>query len=150
VKTITITIKGVFVPVHRQVRSSLGIDVDEGIRALLEVLWANGMVTEFSCQGTNGHPAHICFSRVADAVHFMTAPGDLAITVGTRRAWVDFPAQLIPGLTTHWSQSTWTTSEAARSPASIAPSRYPGCSDAISEHAQWRRPSLVPDLSSAR
>jgi hypothetical protein len=94
-----------YVTVHRQVRSALGVDVDEGIRALLEALWANGMVTEFSCQGGGGHPAHICFTDVADAHRFMAASRDLVITVGAHRAWVDFPPSLLPDLTAYWTRS---------------------------------------------
>ena len=34
---------------HRQVAASNGVEVDEGIRDLLEALWSRGMATEFSC-----------------------------------------------------------------------------------------------------
>jgi hypothetical protein len=52
---------------HRQVAASNGVEVDEGIRDLLEALWSRGMATEFSCQGEHGELAHICFARAADA-----------------------------------------------------------------------------------
>lgn len=91
-----------YVTVHRQVATSIGVYVDEGIRDLLEALWSRGMVTEFSCQGMSGSLAHICFSRIDDARRFMDGPGDLELTVGARRAWVDFPAGLIDELTWHW------------------------------------------------
>jgi hypothetical protein len=88
---------------HRQVTASNGIEVDEGIRDLLEALWCRGMVTDFSCQGDDGELAHICFARAADAHRFMAAPGDFSITLGETRAWVDFPAHLIGELTRYWS-----------------------------------------------
>jgi serine/threonine-protein kinase RIO1 len=56
---------------HRQVAASNGVEVDEGIRELLEALWTRGMITEFSCQGEHGKLAHICFARTADARRFM-------------------------------------------------------------------------------
>jgi len=89
--------------VHRQVTASNGVEVDEGIRDLLEALWARGMATEFSCQGRDNHLAHICFARAADARRFMEAPGDFLITEGETRAWVDFPPHLIGELTRYWS-----------------------------------------------
>jgi hypothetical protein len=89
--------------VHRQVTASNGVEVDEGIRGLLEALWSRGMVTEFSCQGDHDEFAHICFANVADAWRFMEAPGDFLITEGEIRAWVDFPADLIVELTRYWS-----------------------------------------------
>ena len=112
-KTITIMIKVAsvrtsvetairYVPTHRQVHTSIGVEVDEGIRELLEALWAHGMRTEFSCQGGEAGMAHICFSDLADAVRF--AAGDLQVTAGERRAWVDFPASRIDALTRHWSE----------------------------------------------
>ena len=88
---------------HRQVTASNGVEVDEGIRDLLEALWSRGMVTEFSCQGEHGELAHICFARAADARRFMAAPGEFLITFGESRAWVDFPAHLIAELTRYWS-----------------------------------------------
>jgi hypothetical protein len=88
---------------HRQVTASIGVDVDEGIRDLLEALWSRGMVTEFSCQGDHGQLAHICFARAADAYRFIEAPGEFLITVGESRVWVDFPAHLIVELTRYWS-----------------------------------------------
>lgn len=88
---------------HRQVAASNGVEVDEGIRELLEALWTRGMITEFSCQGEHGKLAHICFARTADARRFMQAPGDFLITVGEScRMWVDFPAHLISDLTRYW------------------------------------------------
>jgi hypothetical protein len=88
---------------HRQVAASNGVEVDEGIRELLEALWTRGMITEFSCQGEHGKLAHICFARTADARRFMQAPGDFLITVGEScRTWVDFPAHLISDLTRYW------------------------------------------------
>ncbi|HEX2286001.1 MAG TPA: hypothetical protein VHI10_14440 [Mycobacterium sp.] len=89
--------------VHRQVTASNGVEVDEGIRDLLEALWSRGMSTEFSCQGDDDKLAHVCFTRMADAWRFLEAPGDLLITVGESRAWVDFPAHLIGDLTRYWS-----------------------------------------------
>ena len=88
---------------HRQVTASNGVEVDEGIRELLEALWSRGMATEFSCQGERGELAHICFTRAADAHRFMQASGDFLITLGESRAWVDFPAHLIGELTRYWS-----------------------------------------------
>jgi hypothetical protein len=88
---------------HRQVMASNGIEVDEGIRDLLEAVWTRGMATEFSCQGEHGEFAHICFTRAADACRFTQAPGDFQITLGESRAWVDFPAHLIGELTRFWS-----------------------------------------------
>jgi hypothetical protein len=88
---------------HRQVTAANGVEVDEGIRELLEALWSHGMVTEFSCQGEHGELAHICFARAADARRFMEAPGEFLITVGESRAWVDFPAHLIGDLARYWS-----------------------------------------------
>jgi hypothetical protein len=89
---------------HRQVTASNGVDVDEGIRDLLEALWSRGMVTEFSCQGERDELAHICFTNTADAWRFMEAPGDFLITQGQTRAWVDFPAHQITELTNYWAQ----------------------------------------------
>jgi hypothetical protein len=88
---------------HRQVTASNGVEVDEGIRDLLEALWSRGMVTEFSCQGERDELAHICFACAEDAWRFMEAPGDFLITEGESRAWVDFPAHLIGELTRYWS-----------------------------------------------
>ena len=88
---------------HRQVVAVNGVEVDEGIRDLLEVLWSRGMLTEFSCQGDHEKLAHICFSRVVDAHRFMGAPGDFLITEGESRAWVDFPADQIGELARYWS-----------------------------------------------
>lgn len=88
---------------HRQVIASNGVEVDEGIRELLEALWSRGMLTEFSCQGEHGELAHICFARAADARRFAQGPGDFLITLGESRAWVDFPAHLIGELTRYWS-----------------------------------------------
>ena len=88
---------------HRQVTASNGVDVDEGLRDLLEAVWRKGMRTEFSCQGDHGGLAHICFAGVDDARRFMNAPGELLITVGETRAWVDFPGHLIDQLTRYWS-----------------------------------------------
>jgi hypothetical protein len=81
------------------VTASTGIPVDEGIRDLLEGVWSRDMVTEFSCQGGHGEPAHICFARAADATRFAAAHGDLVITFGASRARVDFPHSLIDELT---------------------------------------------------
>lgn len=92
-----------FRPAHRQVCTSIGVEVDEGIRDLLEVLWAHGMGTEFSCQGNAAGTAHICFARISDAMRFAAGPGDLEVTAGERRAWVDFPAADIDALTRHWA-----------------------------------------------
>lgn len=59
----------VFTPVHRQVMSSKGVEVDAGICTLLEALWAQDFVTEFSCQGeTRGY---ICFLTEAMADRFV-------------------------------------------------------------------------------
>jgi hypothetical protein len=91
-------------PVHRQVIATNGVEVDEGIRDLLEALWIRGMVTEFSCQGGHGKLAHICFAQLVDAERFVDAPGEFFVTVGETRAWVDFPACLIGPLTRYWSQ----------------------------------------------
>lgn len=88
---------------HRQVMASNGVEVDEGIRDLLEALWSRGMATEFSCQGDEAKLAHICFASIADAWRFLESPGDLLITVGQSRAWVDFSAHLIDDLTRYWS-----------------------------------------------
>ena len=88
---------------HRQVVASNGVEVDEGIRDLLEAVWSRGMATEFSCQGEQGESAHICFARASDAARFTQAPGDFVITLGESRAWVDFPASLIGELTRFWS-----------------------------------------------
>ena len=88
---------------HRQVVASNGVEVDAGIRDLLEALWSRGMATEFSCQGEGGGLAHICFTHAADASRFTKAPGDFVITLGEARAWVDFPAHLIGELTRFWS-----------------------------------------------
>ena len=89
--------------VHRQVAASNGVEVDEGIRSLLEAVWARGMDTEFSCQGNYGELAHICFVRAADAWRFMEAPGDFLVTVGESLAWVDFSSDLISELTQYWA-----------------------------------------------
>jgi hypothetical protein len=89
---------------HRQVAASNGIEVDDGIRDLLEALWSCGMSTEFSCQGDVNGLAHICFSCAADARRFVEAPGEFFITVGESRAWVDFPAHLIDELTEYWEK----------------------------------------------
>jgi ribosomal protein L28 len=89
---------------HRQVAASIGVEVDEGIRDLLEALWSRGMETEFSCQGDHDSLAHICFTHAADAWRFMEAPGDFLITEGETRAWVDFPAHLTAELTQYWVQ----------------------------------------------
>jgi hypothetical protein len=78
-------------------------DVDEGIRDLLEALWSRGMATEFSCQGEQGELAHICFTNAGDACRFTQGRGDLLITLGESRAWVDFPPHLIGELTRFWS-----------------------------------------------
>jgi hypothetical protein len=88
---------------HRQVVASNGVEVDEGIRDLLEALWSRGMVTEFSCQGDYGQLAHICFTHAADASRFTQGPGDFLITLGESRAWVDFPEHLIGELARYWS-----------------------------------------------
>lgn len=88
---------------HRQVMASNGVEVDEGIRDLLEALWSRGMTTEFSCQGERDELAHVCFTRAEDAWRFMEAPGDFLITKGESRAWVDFSADLIGELTRYWS-----------------------------------------------
>lgn len=88
---------------HRQVTASNGVEVDEGIRDLLEALWRRGMVTDFSCQGGHGELAHICFAHAADANRFMGSRGDFSITLGESRAWVDFPADLIDELSRYWS-----------------------------------------------
>ena len=88
---------------HPQVIASNGVEVDEGIRDLLEALWSHGMVTEFSCQGEQGELAHICFTHAADACRFTQGHGDLLITLGESRAWVDFPPHLIGELTRYWS-----------------------------------------------
>jgi hypothetical protein len=88
---------------HRQVTASNGVEVDEGIRELLEALWSRGMATEFSCQGQHDALAHICFTRAADAQRFIEAPGEFLVTVGESRAWVDFSAHLIADLTRYWS-----------------------------------------------
>ena len=93
-----------YVPTHRQVHTSIGVQVDEGIRDLLEALWAHGLTTEFSCQGGDAGVAHICFSSLSDAARFAAGPGDLEITAGERRAWVDFSAEQIDALSRHWSQ----------------------------------------------
>ncbi|WP_102141666.1 hypothetical protein [Mycobacterium hubeiense] len=90
---------------HRQVTASNGVEVDEGIRDLLEALWSRGMATEFSCQGGPDELAHICFTRAADARRFMEAPGDFLVTFGETRAWVDFPAHQIDPLTTYWAKT---------------------------------------------
>lgn len=93
-----------YVPTHRQVHTSIGVQVDEGIRDLLEALWGHGLATEFSCEGGDAGIAHICFSKIADAIRFAAGPGDLEITAGERRAWVDFPSSQIGVLTRHWSE----------------------------------------------
>ena len=93
-----------YVPTHRQVHTSVGVQVDEGVRDLLEALWTHGMRTEFSCQGGESGVAHICFSTLSDAARFAAGPGDLEITAGERRAWVDFPAAQIDALTRYWSE----------------------------------------------
>lgn len=93
-----------YVPTHRQVHTSIGVQVDEGIRDLLEALWAHGLTTEFSCQGGEAGIAHICFANLSDAARFAAGPGDLEITAGERRAWVDFPSEQIDALTGHWSE----------------------------------------------
>ncbi|UCA22852.1 hypothetical protein [Mycobacterium kansasii] len=60
---------------HKQVKASRAT-VDEGIVDLLEALWAEGLGTQFSCQGgglPGGRPApaSITFSTVDDALRFM-------------------------------------------------------------------------------
>lgn len=87
---------------HRQTTASNGVEVDEGIVELLEAVWALGMSTEFSCQGDHDKLAHICFAEAADAHRFTGVPGDFLVTLGERRAWVDFPAHQIRDLTDHW------------------------------------------------
>jgi hypothetical protein len=90
---------------HRQVVASNGVQVDEGIRDLLEALWSHGMVTEFSCQCSQDNLAHICFTHAADANRFTQAPGDFLVTAGESRVWVDFPSDRIDDLARYWSMS---------------------------------------------
>lgn len=100
-----------YAPIHRQVRGSIGVYVDEGVVDLLEALWARGLRTEFSCQGGEGRFAHVCFSTIRDAIRFAAGPGDLVVTRGRRRAWVDFPAAQIDMLTRHWATSGYAAEE---------------------------------------
>ena len=58
-------------PHHTQVRASRAI-VDEGMRDLLELMWANGFETQFSCQGRiiNEH-AYVVFASFEQATRFL-------------------------------------------------------------------------------
>jgi len=55
---------------HTQVEVA-GIEVDEGIAELLEMLWDHGIKTQFSCQGGLRETAMIMFPSVGDATLFM-------------------------------------------------------------------------------
>jgi hypothetical protein len=78
-------------PEHVQVDVD-GIEVDEGIRDLLVAIWAEGLVTQFSCQGDADrfaprqgyrhlYVAQVVFSTIDDAVRFVT---DCAAMIGER------------------------------------------------------------------
>lgn len=115
---------------HPQVEVD-GIEVDEGMRDLLVVLWKLGLETQFSCQGepdsfTPNQPysgncaAHIVFADIADAYKFLTRTlelldtplhheGGLSLHTMTRmypdtreRASVDFSPALLPRITQAW------------------------------------------------
>lgn len=58
-------------PRHMQVEASRAT-VDEGIRDLLELVWANGFDTQFSCQGrTSNQNAYIVFDTFEQAARFI-------------------------------------------------------------------------------
>lgn len=58
---------------HKQVQTSR-VPVDAELAELLECLWAAGIETQFSCQGSDHRPssAHIVFASIDDAMRFMT------------------------------------------------------------------------------
>lgn len=67
---------------HRQVATSRGFEVDEGLAEMLEAMWDSGIDTQFSCQNVaysgwgyqpsnTGKFAHIVFPTVEDAVAFV-------------------------------------------------------------------------------
>jgi hypothetical protein len=56
---------------HRQVKASRAV-VDEGLAPLLELVWAAGIDTQFSCQGTPSGNASIVFPDVDSALRFMS------------------------------------------------------------------------------
>lgn len=78
---------------HKQVLASKAM-VDEGLVTLLERVWANGIETQFSCQGGYEHPelhsrfrptnvtdAHIVFPTFDEAVRFLQLSVDKLVTM---------------------------------------------------------------------
>lgn len=57
---------------HEQVEIEPGISVDYGIAPLIRAVRAVGLITQWSCQGGDGHPAYIVFATLADAWQFFT------------------------------------------------------------------------------
>lgn len=86
-------------PEHPQVQTSRGVEVDELIAPLLEALWAEGMRTEFSCQGRE--KGHICFVTEADAERFVLATPHAGLTRSGR--WVDVWSNSLRYLARLWS-----------------------------------------------
>lgn len=90
-----------FTPVHTQVDTSLGVQVDAGIAALLEALWAAGLQTEFSCQGSGR--GYICFTSAEAAEVFVSRSVSTEFTIMGR--FVDLPTDSIDYLTELWSRT---------------------------------------------
>lgn len=118
-------------PDHTQVDVD-GIEVDEGIRDLLVAIWAEGLVTQFSCQGdadrfaprqgySHLYVAQIVFASIEDAFTFMTASAAMigernfsegGLTLTTMAPWKDdrpraevtFSPLLIDELALAWGQ----------------------------------------------
>lgn len=94
-------------PTHPQVMSSRGVEVDAGIAPLLEVLWAYGLETEFSCQGARNGQAHIAFTTMSQAEQFAASSRGVAfrraLTFWKKSRWVFFPSDSIDYLTRVWS-----------------------------------------------
>jgi len=116
-------------PPHPQVEIE-GIEVDEGMRDLLEALWKLGLWTQFSCQGdpekfapfqsyNRDYAAQIVFDTFDEAVKFTRKTAELlgpknyteggvviqtmAPTDGDKvRAEVTFSPVLLPEITQHW------------------------------------------------
>lgn len=119
---------------HAQVMSSRGFEVDYLMLPLLEALWASGIETQYSCQGSvkkrfwqRTEDAYILFETMDDALKFISntfflwADEEMRFTPAYAiddeyRGIVRFPSSRLEQVTEHWECSN---------PLGILPVRVP-------------------------
>jgi hypothetical protein len=96
--------------IHDQVMASKGFRVDTGLKELLELLWAAGLSTEYSCQCNDRGCAYIAFpSQASDWYRFVIgtvgpAQANIVVSQVAGVLLASWSHHLTPMITDAWRQ----------------------------------------------